>query len=242
VQIIMDIISLAFREHHREANQAIVDMTTIALFYLLRPGECTGTTNDGAAFRLYDLQLWVGNQAVNVMHTTKTQLLTSTSASLVFTTQKNGVRGEVTNHACSGATHCRPVMAMVRRVIHLQQFNLASTTPITTYYESNRRRPVTPNKITLALHHVVRLIGPKVGLVEADVSARSLRAGGAMTLICAEVDDNIIRLMGHWQSDAMLRYLHLQGDPVMRNSASQMLQHGMYDLVQNIQQQNPQAD
>jgi hypothetical protein len=35
----------------------------------------------------------------------------------------------------------------------------------------------------------------------------------------------------------MLRYLHLQARPVIRNFAAQMLQHGIYDLVQNVQQQ-----
>jgi hypothetical protein len=198
VQILMVIIALAFGEHHSKANQAITDMTTIAFFYLLWSGEYTGTTNDGAAFRLCDLQLWVGNQAVDLMHATEAQLIASTSASLVFATQKNGVQGEVVNHACSRATHCCSIMALVRRVIHLQQFNVASTTPIATYYESNRRRPVTQNDITLALHHAIRLIGPEVGLIEADVSARSLRAGGAMALLCAQVDDNIIRLLGRW--------------------------------------------
>jgi hypothetical protein len=238
----MVVISLAFREHHSKANQAIADMTTIILFYLLRPGEYTGTTNDGAAFRQCGLQLWVGNQAVDVMHATEAQLLASTSASIVFTTQKNGVRYKVLNHACSGATHCCSIMALVRRVIHLRQFNVASTTPIATYYESNRWRPVTPNDITLALRYTVRFIAPQVGLVEADVSVRSMGIGGAMTLICAQVDDNIILLLGRWQSDTMLCYLHLQARPVMRKFAAQMLQYGMYDLVQNVQEQNPQAD
>jgi hypothetical protein len=40
----------------------------------------------------------------------------------------------------------------------------------------------------------------------------------------------------------MLRYLHLQACPVMRNFTAHMLQRGMYDLVQNVQQQNQQAD
>jgi hypothetical protein len=103
------------------------------------------------------------------------------------------------------------------------------------YYESNRRCPVTPNDITLALCHAVRLIGPEVDLVETDVSARFLWAGGAMALLGTQVDDNIIRLLVRWQSDAMLRYLHLQARPVMRNFAAHMLQHGMYDLLQNVQ-------
>jgi hypothetical protein len=71
-------------------------------------------------------------------------------------------------------------MSLVRRVIHLREHNIASTTLIATYFESNRRRPIKPNDITLVLRCAVCLIGPEAGLVEADVSARSLRAGGAI--------------------------------------------------------------
>jgi hypothetical protein len=125
-------------------------------------------------------------------------------------------------------------------VVHLREHNATSTTPIATYFESNLRCPIKPNDITLVLRQDVRLIGLEVVLVEADVSVRSLQAGGAMALLGAQVDDNSIRLLGRWQSDAMLRYLHVQARPVMRNFASQMLQHGMYDLIQNVQQQKPQ--
>jgi hypothetical protein len=90
VQILMVNISLAFGEYHSKTNQTRRH-DTIALFYLLQPCEYTGTTNDCAAFRLCDLQLWVGNQAVDVMHATEAQLLAITSASLFLTTQKNGV-------------------------------------------------------------------------------------------------------------------------------------------------------
>jgi hypothetical protein len=132
-------------------------------------------------------------------------------------------------------------MTLVRRVLQFREHNVASTTPITTYFEFNHRCPIKPNAIMLVLHHTLHLIGPAVGLVESDVSTHSLRAGAAMTLQCAQVDANIIRLLAHWQSDAMLRYLHVQACPIMRNVASQILQHGMYDLIQNVQQQNPQG-
>jgi hypothetical protein len=107
-------------------------------------------------------------------------------------------------------------MALVRRVIHLREHNVASTTPITTYK---------PNEITLVLHNAVCLMWSEVGLVEADISVRSLRAGGAMALLCAQVDGNVIRLLGRWQYNAIIRYLHVQAGPVMPNFASQMLQH-----------------
>jgi hypothetical protein len=66
-------------------------MTIITVFYLLRPGDYTGTSSDDVAFWLCNLQLWIGNLAVPVMTAPVEQLLACTSASLVFTTQKNGV-------------------------------------------------------------------------------------------------------------------------------------------------------
>jgi hypothetical protein len=58
--------------------------------------------------------------------------------------------------------------------------------------------------------------------------AKSLQAGGAMALLLAHVDTDIIRLIGHWRSDEMLRHLHLQAQPIMRNFASLMLHSGNY--------------
>jgi hypothetical protein len=69
------------------------------------------------------------------------------------------------------------------------------------------------------------------GINPADISARSLRAGGAMALLCAGVDTDVIRLVGRWRSDEMLRYLHLQAYPLMHAFASKMLSHGSYTLL-----------
>jgi hypothetical protein len=62
-----------------------------------------------------------------------------------------------------------------------------------------------------------------------------------MDLLCAHVDSDLIKLLGRWQSDTMMRYLHVQARPVMRNFAARMLHGGNYDLVQNTHTQNPQA-
>ena len=51
-----------------------------------------------------------------------------------------------------------------------------------------------------------------------------------MALLCANVDTDMIRLMGRWQSDVMLRYLHLQAQPVMNKFANKMLTGGHYVL------------
>ena len=49
-----------------------------------------------------------------------------------------------------------------------------------------------------------------------------------MALLCSEVDTNVIRLLGRWKSDSMMRYLHLQAQPLMRGFARRMLRGGEY--------------
>jgi hypothetical protein len=94
--------------------------------------------------------------------------------------------------------------------------------------------PVTPTQITTALRSGVLLFDPaELGFLPADISARSLRAAGAMALLCANVDTDIIRLIGRWRSDEMLRYLHVQAEPIMRHFASKMISLGDFALLPN---------
>ena len=74
---------------------------------------------------------------------------------------------------------------------------------------------VTPTLIRDTLRDAVQYLGTDLGFLPQDVSARSLRAAGGTTLLVARVNTDIIRLLGRWRSDEMLRYLHLQAAPVM---------------------------
>ena len=69
-----------------------------------------------------------------------------------------------------------------------------------------------------------------MGFLKNEVSARSLRAGGAMALLVAKVDPDVIRLLGRWRSDEMLRYLHLSAQPIMMKFARRML-HANYTMA-----------
>jgi hypothetical protein len=55
-----------------------------------------------------------------------------------------------------------------------------------------------------------------------------------MALLCDQVDRSIIQLLGRWKSDAMLRYLHIQAEPLMRGFAATMLKGGDYSLLPNL--------
>jgi hypothetical protein len=99
-----------------------------------------------------------------------------------------------------------------------------------TYY-NNKWKPVTSSDITKALRLMAASKFSTYGLAPAEISARSLRAGGAMALLCAKVDTDIIKLVGRWRSDEMLRYLHLQAYPLMHNLAPAMASHGSFTLL-----------
>ena len=86
--------------------------------------------------------------------------------------------------------------------------------------------------ITAHLKATVKLFAEThLGFTHHDVSARSLRGTGAMALLCSSVDNDIISLIGRWKSDEMLRYLHVQAEPITRKFSKPMIIHGNYNLL-----------
>jgi hypothetical protein len=219
-------------------TQAFADMICLAFFFLLRPGEYTGTTSASQPFLLRDVQLFLGGNRLALSTAPPDHLLSATFVTLEFTTQKNGVRGEVVGLGRSGDPSLCPVLAAARRILHLRLAAAPPTQPLASYVDptSLSLRRVTPSDLTTLLRASVQILGPAHGFRPVDVSARSLRAAGAMALLCANVDSDRIRLLGRWRSDEMLRYLHVQAEPLMRNFSSRMLAGGTFTLLphQNV--------
>jgi hypothetical protein len=211
-------------------QQAIADMIALAYFYLLRPGEYTGTQSESTPFRVQDISLFYGNRRLNLATCTDAEISSATFGVLEFTTQKNGVRGECIGLGLSGDAWLCPVKALGRRVLHNRRHQSPPTAPIAQYFHNNKWNKVSSAHITTALRLAVTYLGPVLGFLASDVSARSLRAAGAMSLLCAQVDTDVIRLIGRWRSDEMLRYLHVQAAPVMRDFAAKMLAGGSFVL------------
>ena len=118
-----------------------------------------------------------------------------------------------------------------RRVLYLRQNGALPTTPLAHVYSYTGL--VTAAAITNRIRTAVSDLGPTLGFMPCDVSAQCLRAAGATALLLAQVDTDIIRLIGRWKSDEMLRYLHIQAYPLMRNYSQLMLSAGTYTLTPN---------
>jgi hypothetical protein len=213
--------------------QCLADMIGLAFFFLLRPGEYTNSPSDSTPFEFRDVQMFRGQQRLNLATASDAQLLTATFASLTFRDQKNGVKGEVVGLGHSGDPFLSPTKILARRIIHLRNNNAVPTTPLCKYFIANSSKTILPKHITESLRDAVTFLGPSLGFLPSDVTARCLRAAGANALLCSNVDTDIIRLLGRWRSDEMLRYLHLQAAPLMSDFSRRMLAGGNFTLIPN---------
>jgi hypothetical protein len=208
--------------------RAIADLICIAFYFLLRPREYTGTTSDDTPFRLKDVEFHVNDLALDTLRAPLSQLEADTTVSLTFTTQKNGNKGEVLTHGPSTDLWACPVRATARRVIHLRAHTVNPSTPLASYFRATRRITIKAKDVTGALRYAAVATAHQTGLHYSDISAKSLRAGGAMALRCGKIDHDTIRMLGRWHSDTMMRYLHLQEKPLMREFAPTMFNHGRH--------------
>lgn len=227
---------IAFLAHNSLSSMshlvATADMIIIAFFFLLRPGEYSDSNSDDTVpFRLCDVQLFIGDRRLDLFGDSECLLLQTRFVSLTFTTQKNGIEGEVIGLASSGDPYVCPVKSIVRRVLYLRQHSATPTTPLARLFGTSRR--VTSSFITNTLRDAVAFLGPQLGFLPSDVSARCLRAAGATALLLSKVDSDVIRLIGRWRSDEMLRYLHVQAAPLMQGYSRRMLQSSDYSLIPN---------
>ena len=200
--------------------KATADMIVLAFFFLLRPGEYTASSSETQPFDFQSVQLFIGGRRLNFNTATEAEILQSRFGSLTFDRQKNGVRGEVIGLGISGDSLLCPVRALGRRIIHLRSQNAPLTTPLAMVYHQNKWKKITSASITSTLRDTVRFLGHDLGFLPADVSARCLRAAGANALLLAKIDPDVIRLIGRWRSNEMLRYLHVQAAPLMSQAIS----------------------
>ncbi len=233
ITVVRRIFAVAFANPTDVISHCLADMIGLAFFFLLRPGEYTDTSSDTTPFTYADVQLFCGQQRLHLPTATDNAIMTATFATLTFTTQKNGVRGEVIGLSHSGDPILSPPRILGRRILHLRSHLAPLSTPLARCFPGPQHHSITPTAITTALRQAVLSLGPSLGFLPSDVSARCLRAAGANALLCANVDSDIIRLLGRWRSDEMLRYLHLQAAPIMNDFSRLMLVGGTFTLVPN---------
>ena len=142
------------------------------------------------------------------------------------------MKGEVLGQGPSGDPLLCLQDALARRIIHLRKHNVDKTRPIASFMmPKGSWKHIIPTMITKVLKGAVALSGDNLVFLPKYVSARSLRADGAMALLRSGIDTDIICLIGRWRSDEMLCYLHLQVEHLMRGFSKKMVTHGNYSIL-----------
>ena len=173
----------------------------------------------------------IGSRALHVSTCPLAELFLATHSSITFDDQKNRERGEVIGHGRSGHSVACPTLALARHIAYIRGYSKPASTPLCMAKGTGTRWVhVTSTMITTMLRCSAAAL-PDLGFSPNDVNARSLRAGGAMALLCGKVDMDIICLVGRWKSKAMFRYLHAQALPLMANLASTILNYGTFTLL-----------
>lgn len=232
ITIILHILRTAY--HHAApsvAAQRIADIITVAFFFLLRPGEYTGTTTTDHPFHIDDVRLHLGTRILDAFTAPLAEVEAATSASYTFTRQKNGVGNETLSQGRSTHDLCCPVKATICILRYHRTQQTPRNQPIASYVYRHRLTRITAADVTTTVKSAATSLYPLTGLSAAEVSGRSLRAGGAMALLCANVDPNTIKLLGRWHSDAMVRYLHVQAQPITQRLSARMFNNGRYTFL-----------
>jgi hypothetical protein len=118
------------------------------------------------------------------------------------------VRGETVGHGRSGDPNACPVLATVRRILHLRLFNAPPDTPLCALDATGRS--ITGAAITSLLRKGGAAYALSTNITLPPIHQRALRPTGASALLSEGASYSTIKLLGRWKSDAALRYLHLQ--------------------------------
>jgi hypothetical protein len=96
----------------------------------------------------------------------------------------------------SGSQDYCPLQCTARRVKASRLQDAIGSTPLASYRRRPDIYPAYPVNATPAFRVVIVLQGPSVGFLPKNISASTQRAGGAMALLCAQVDTGLIQLLG----------------------------------------------
>jgi len=153
---------------------------------------------DSIPFCLQDCHVYLGQCKLNLFMYPAGQLAAATFIGLEFTTQKNGVQGEVIGLMHSGSPLWCPDTALTCCILYLWSLTSDPTHPLYTYKSGPHWYAVSSDHLTKHLHGVMTVLGPKFGVYTSDISTHSLCSNNAMALLCANLDPDIIWLLGHW--------------------------------------------
>lgn len=110
--------------------------------------------------------------------------------------------------------------------------NVPTNEPLASHCNARNRRVASAAKDVMEqLHAATNANFHLAGIPMDSIGARSLCTGGAVALLCGNVDFNIVKMLGRWHSDAMSRCLGVQAQPIVQQLAVKMFNRGQRSFL-----------
>lgn len=187
----------------------LVALMWLLFFFVLRPGEILKTSNpDQQPFLLRDVHFRTPMGEFCATSIPLQHLRTARECGLHFTLQKNQIAGEVIWQGKTDNPRQCPVRSTIQLVTHLRTHGASATTPLYTFFRTHGQpRYIADRHITQRL----RLHATACGLLELNPTVGGLRATGATAMLqSGRISSFLMKLLGRWRSDEVMRYLHTQ--------------------------------
>jgi hypothetical protein len=215
----MYIIQKALGLERDFGTSAIFDMIVFVFFFLFRPGGYEGTYSDDAAFKLQYVSLYIQGRRLDSITVSDRELEDVTSTSYMFSTKKNGHSND------------KFVQGLISPVLTSQGNGSASVAPSGSWRQNNSANSIILQRQPPHLHKSKGCDGYDPPCHDPELEQyRHSRFGNQRSLpphmLCSRIYLDIICMMGRWNSDAVIRYLHIQAPPIINSYASQMFNHG----------------
>ena len=195
------------------------------------------TINDDTASTLNDIYLYLGKRTFSFDTAIDTELRASTSCALQFGTQKNLQKGDVIAQSCFLDPHYCPIKALVRLVLrHWQYFaskniSFDGSIPLAPFQLENKQLKIKAAAVTDHIRDAACACFDDIGIDLDELTAQSLRVGGAMALLYTNYDNDQIKLLGRQHLDAMMWYLHYEAQPNLQQFAQKIFNSCHYTFL-----------
>lgn len=154
-----------------------------------------------------------------------TTLRKASTVSLLFRTQKNGIRNATVTQWRSGHPSFCPVLLLADQVAHIRSFCSSNDIPIS-FLRLHGQKTVLltgPFMRRQLRSDMILLESWKYGILPSEVGLHTARATCAMSLFINGVPEDRIKYLGRWRSDAFLSYIRDQAIDLHRGLSSALL-------------------
>jgi len=188
-----------------------------------------------------NIRFFIGNR--QLQHSDK-NLASADCVSITFEYQKRDVKNNINTQHKSGDTVICPVKTWATIVKRVSSYTGASPSDTVNSFcfDDGTKHLFSGAELLKRIRFAATALGSdSLGLTAKKIGLHSARSGAAMAMYLAHVPVFTIMLLGHWSSDAFLRYIRKQVKEFSRGISSKMIQNEHFFTVPATSSDDPRT-